>query len=273
MIYHDPTEGRSSTALSQELLAQYSNPLPGLERLTGADFLVTVLESPIPDLDTVPGEVTLRKHTEKGALVQRKSGSDMLNSIPRLSHICAKMLEWTSQAWLVPIGQFTIHRDMMVVNGRHTNWHASAFFGAIEKWQFMGGHYPAAPLSSDDAMFDILRRMEQRFLELPLQHLKPVIEDSISKRDPYPERATLMTLPHIGAERSLRIMEHTGSLWASLTLLTLPYDDLLEAKKKSLVVADFMQGIGPKANADIRRWLGLEETDFAIGLYVDKEPT
>lgn len=92
MIFYDPTEGRDNTCLSQEII-KLGRPLEGLEAQTGADLLISPLDDILPsNVNRPPGSLLLRKHCEAGMLVQRKSGRDMLNSIPRLAEILQRKI-------------------------------------------------------------------------------------------------------------------------------------------------------------------------------------
>lgn len=182
-IYYDPTEAKENTRLDPAIINAGSS-LTGLERLTGADLLITPLSEPkleypsvsMKEFDAIklhcghesPAEIAkreslplpkviqvtrfienLRKHIEAGCLVQRKTGRDLASSVPNLSSILIRMLEWTDRPWLVFIGH--VHEDAKtgnaVIDGQTTGFNYHAVLGAIDAWQRRGGYY--MPLTKD----------------------------------------------------------------------------------------------------------------------------
>lgn len=183
-IYFDPTEAKENTRLDPAIISAGA-PLTGLERLTGADLLITPLSEPkleypvavnMKEFDAIklhcgnesPAEIAkreslplpkiiqvtrfiknLRKHIEAGCLVQRKTGRDLASSVPNLSSILIRMQEWTDRPWLVFIGH--VHEDAKtgnaVIDGQVTGFNYHAVLGAIDAWQRRGGYY--MPLTKD----------------------------------------------------------------------------------------------------------------------------
>ena len=152
MIFIDPTEARHGTLLPQSVIEK-AQVLTGLEAETGADFLITPLSKPALGnaiADTKLSYAKLLKHTQAGALVQRKSGNDLLNSIKRLPAILDRMLAWTPRPVLLVTGVFYPGKNgNTVCNGRATKWDYNSLQGALESWQLGGGFVRLLQQDSD----------------------------------------------------------------------------------------------------------------------------
>lgn len=103
--YFDPDEKEFISALPETSLKIF--PLPGLEAITGADFLVTTSSHPCTS------ESLVRFHLSRGAvLINRKSGLDFISSIgPRIKETVCRMVEFgarpdqcaiVSTGWYLP---------------------------------------------------------------------------------------------------------------------------------------------------------------------------
>jgi len=255
MIYVDPTEIRSTSSLpGTDALV----PLDGLEGLTGADALLTALDKPIPDLFSVPGELMLREHCRQGMLIQRKSGMDLLNSLPDLKRIIYKMREWSPQSWLVYTGTWFNDDGQVNVNGKATNWGFTSFVGSLVSWQRHGGQVIPYPLTSDNDYIRWIRHMELKLAEphdiLPLREIATV-------DDEMPWRRTLLTLPGIGEGLADEVANYAGDLWSALTLLT-NYDTVKQKSKP--------KGIGKKTIQNIREYFNIPEDAYGMGLYINR---
>lgn len=199
MIYLDPSETSSSTRLPKSVIDQ-AKTLTGLERATGADFLITVNDIAIPqrgfscDLEaiqfiadcdpesaapdeiaeligvTLPDVLAVRSAADAihhGILVQRKSGGDFVSSIPNLRDIRNRMLRWTWRSWLIVTGEFDVHNGHIVVDGHETMTSPESVHGAIDAWRMDGGQVDV--LASDgeigewvSGMLGKLRVMEEK---------------------------------------------------------------------------------------------------------------
>lgn len=139
-IYHDPTEKRKGTAIEDEFF-QVAVPLKGLERMTGADFLITPLNSPLKELTDRPSRIAMLKaHCEAGMLVQRKTGSDLLNSIVELPEFEARMQVWSPDPWLLVTDVHRGRTGGVSTKGRHkSKWTWNNVRGALDAWQDRGG--------------------------------------------------------------------------------------------------------------------------------------
>lgn len=222
MIYIDHTEGRDNTRLSQSIL-DISKPIVGLETLTGADILITPLDEPLPsNLNTPVGKIVLRKHCEAGMLVQRKSGGDMLNSIPKLTEILQRMQQWDTVCWLLVCGEYKNDDGKIRCEGRPTEWNWFSYKGATDAWQLRGGHLHEETTDADGA--DWLARWNNNVGKMNRDVIisKPVQKIAGGMFDPLPWRSVLMALPDCGPELSQRIAEHCGTLAHSLWWITEP---------------------------------------------------
>lgn len=111
-LFHDPSEARSDSRCPKELFEQ-SRPIPKLEEMTGADFILSTLSKP-PRTEAI-----IREHSEAGALfVQRKSGNDLLSSVDdrRIFQATVKMMSTgarMSQRILLTTGIFAPAYDAL----------------------------------------------------------------------------------------------------------------------------------------------------------------
>ena len=159
-LYIDPTERRDATRIPDSLL-QMATDLPGLEAVTGADWLFTPLKF-TGNANSLPGRRRMAKHIQEGAvLVQRKSAGDFISSIPDLKHFQARMSEWCygdvaylGRCWLLitSIEVKIIKGQMMVVPAGKKSHGVSyaAAEGALLKWKLRGGNVEM--LGSDDEL-------------------------------------------------------------------------------------------------------------------------
>ena len=103
--YFDPDEREFISALPETSLKIF--PFPGLEAMTGADFLVT------PSSHPCTSESLIRFHLSRGAvLINRKSGLDFISSIgSRIKETVCRMVEFgarpdqcaiVSSGWYLP---------------------------------------------------------------------------------------------------------------------------------------------------------------------------
>jgi len=153
MIFIDPTETTTQSKLP-EAVVRAGVVLSGLERMTGADFLISPLSSPtLKKASPAPiHKIALQKHTQTGLLVQRKDGNDLLSSINKLTSILARMLEWAGllPPWLLVVGEFEKSKQGKVIaNGRASKWNWSSYVGALDSWQLKGGGLTILPRESD----------------------------------------------------------------------------------------------------------------------------
>lgn len=260
MIFIDPSEARENSLLSKTTI-DASTSLTGLEEHTGADMLISVLDLPrVTAIGTTASRVALEQHCRHGILIQRKSGTDLLNSIPDLANIISKMLQWESAAppWLLVTGNFIATREGYVSAGGHdTQWAYSAFIGALEAWQLRGGGITI--LTRDSLIsqwvtnwYNKIGSVSKDKLILPRKPTQLVVSLGGDKQ---PWRMTIATFPGIGHELATRIAQYCGTLKDALVFLSDPRHHSLRKSDR------YPKGMGPSKFADAREWLGLESTD------------
>ena len=180
-VYVDPTELRDSTRVPGPLQT-IMRELPGLERATGADWLITPREEEIPPPGSPPGEFALRWHLSGGGvLVQRKSGMDLLNSIPILGEVIERMVGW-GPSWLVVTGVLPCAGPggKVVIGGQVTAWDWVDVEGALHAWQARGGCLWILP--DDDALGPWVSRMLARCARWAEEPEKAVVHKPASQK-------------------------------------------------------------------------------------------
>jgi len=173
-IYYDPTEARKKSKLQPEVI-NAGKPLKHLEMLTGADLLVTPLDESIviPDafakainenalhiIGTIykeratdvarcteiplPGILATYRFwraCQSGILIQRKSGHDFTNSIPKLDEILGRMILWTPDPWLLIAANIGCNKDgKAVVDGTVSGFTHRQVTSAKMSWMLSGGN-------------------------------------------------------------------------------------------------------------------------------------
>lgn len=247
MIYVDDTEMRARTRLPEDV-QQRATVLVGLEDLTGADILLCNVPE-IGDLETLPAQARLRRACAEGILVQRKTYRDICSSIPTLKdHLC-KMLQWSSDCWLLVTGQMVRIEDTIAVfkeilsddkKSRATilyeltQWKYAPLLAAIDKWQRRGGY--VAWLSDNNSIgiwLDVAWHVKETLTpEERIIHRTP--QQALIASD---WRDTLATLPGIGEKRA--------NEWAGETL--------------ALTLCVLSEADGSKTRHNIRQYLGLKD--------------
>ena len=283
-IYADPTELRVNTRLPEAVVCQCV-PLPGLEAVTGGDLLITTQRVAAPDgvaflqgmtlkgLELSPGEAAAKygwplpaalaaqsfaTACRQGLIVQRKTGRDLASSIPNLTPILCKMLEWTARPWLLFVG--TLRRNKTgsaIIDKSDTHFTYNAVQGALEAWQIRGGYVTLLNCDSLVAgwitrWLDKLRITNTQVVLAPPRGAHQVVIGPASDGSDKPWRATLMSFPGMGAELSNRVAENNPTLAGCLEWITCP--DWLEGQSLTRPA-----GIGIPSIRKWRRWLGLPE--------------
>jgi len=277
MILYDPTEGRASTVIPE--IKEVGQPAPGLERATGADIAITkddvhpeslnykegeevgrLLFSNLPAVDIanqtgVSLPMVLRtlkflKAIDGGLLIQRKSGSDLVGSIPYLDIILEKMTIWTRQPWLLVTGNFQSSPNGKVsVNDRTTDFSYNALQGGLDAWQERGGYL--ALLDRDVLVTEWLKRKQRRLIEHQSHKIVVLRERFQVLVGPDNEtewRTTLMTFKGVGLQLADGMAEQYGTLANALTVLS--DSDTLKDENRP-------KGLGITTLAHARKRLGL----------------
>jgi hypothetical protein len=259
VIFYDASEVRSNSRVSRSLLDSDAQSVVGLEAATGTDFLVSALDGPpLPD-NLKPGvrphEIALRRHL--GMLVQRKSGRDLPNSVPRLTSEVLPRMQAASPAWgcwLLATGCYGRNRAGNVTvgcNRLETEWLWNALNGALAAWQLDGGYYDV--VGDDELVVPWLERAEVRLVEWQREGRpdrvtlrQPTRDVQLSDKD-HCALVVLAALPGIGEKRARACLETWGDLSTALMWLSDP--DLHEDGL-------YPPGIGPKTLESVRDCLG-----------------
>ena len=264
-LFVDPSETRTSTRLPQGIV-EAGKVLPGLEAITGADLLISPLNS--PPLESLgparPQQLALEYHCKAGLLVQRKTGRDLSSSIPALSDILAKMRRWSEKPWLLFIGDLKCDRNgMAIIDGFDTGFTYNAVQGALESWQLRGGYISI--LSRDMLIASWIQRWLDKLQALqasPEKLLPPrPVQQPIVGEDVYRAQAmrTLMTIKDVGPEKAGLILDHCGLLAYSLVYLS-------RGEGQSL------KGIGPKTFENAQKLLFRDDGKLQLEVISKEEP-
>jgi len=264
MIMYDPTEARVNTRLPQEVI-KAGKPLKYLEEVTGCDLLVTGDEQEIRgDIRRPPGSIVLRNRISDGAfLIQRKSGMDLLNSIPNLTGILWRMRQIEGGVpWLLTCGDYYPSDNNKVVygDGFASGWHWNAFQGALDAWQILGGFIHNEP--DDDRCGKWILSWNERLPKLQAdmkQGLQPrPVKASLTDMDAHPQKRVVGAFPEVGDVLASRILEYCGNeLKYALWWMSLP---------ETHVDANAVGGVGKKKRRIWRKWLGMSENEVLVPL-------
>jgi len=246
-------------------IVKIAEPIPNLEAVTGGDMLISPLRKPRLEWITnaLPHQLILRKHCEAGRLIQRKTGRDLANSVPRLSQIRDKMLRWTDSPELLFVGILKCDvNGMAIIDGQDSHFSYAAIQGALTSWQrpkdgsrggcvtFLSRDGLIAPwVDNQLARLRLLREHPERTVKQRFPRL-PIGADTDRART----LRTLAMCEEIGDDKAALILNHCGSLAWSLAYLS-------EGKKQSL------KGIGPKTFLAARRWLFGDQADLELKVY------
>lgn len=259
MIYYDHSEGRIGTRLAQSA-RDIAARIVGLEAQTGADLLISPVDASLPEnVNRPPGSILLRKHIDSGMLIQRKSGGDLLNSIPKLTAILQRMQAQGSICWLLICGKYEPSADNKVIcEGRETDWAWASLQGALDAWVLRGGYIHQEP--DDEHGGDWIERWNHNIKKLSKEHViqPPVQKISGGMFDPHPWRQTLMSFPDCGEELSRQIANYTDTLAHALWWMT---DD---------TAPGHIKGIGVERRKAWRRWLRLADDEVLLPVKTDE---
>lgn len=159
-----------------------------LERITGADIMVSTLKLPIT-------EKLLPRHIKAGALlVQRKSGEDLVRSIGnRILHSLAKMRSTGAAQWQcillstgffipnyktgeVQVGKLIDAEGIPDIAWYTVRWAYKALATEIRRYHMRGGVY--IPLTCDEEIVGWLKQAEADLIALRQNKVKQVWPDA-----------------------------------------------------------------------------------------------
>lgn len=311
MLYYDGSEARVRSRLPADVIA-YGKPYPELEALTGADFIIVpeisiadqvrLSERPLPILAkelelSVPEVVKLKQldaqdvlisySVNGAALVQRKSGMDLLNSLGERLNDCLARMHIISmlncQRILLYTGQFEHKGRALWYNGNITPYRWDSFMGALIKFQDRGGILTNLPADSD--ILDWIKLKERNLREYQTKAEKsvyatpcyppdaaaqngPTFQMPITVRD---ARLTLNTFPGLGPSKINALWEYVRGVLGYTPAL---YDLLRYATSPE--TAKYVGGWGAKIIQNNREWLGLDDgylstSDHNVTIQREKE--
>lgn len=252
-IYVDVTEARAKSRLHPKL-AKTAQAIVGLEAITGADILISPLEDALPgNVNRPPGSILVKKHIQNGMLVQRKTGSDALNSIPNMHNLIARArASGAKMCWLLVTGYIVRkpENNKVMCEGRVTDWNWNAYQAAIDAWQILGGytHYEPDDLCAVDWVIAWDKKLPLLLNEVEMGLAEKPVTPKLGSIDPHPERVTLMSFPGCGDQTSYKIMDRFPSLAMCLEWMSQPF-----SKDTA------MYGIGEETIKGWRKWFGLQE--------------
>lgn len=256
-IFADPTELRATSRLPalRDVVS-----VDGLEALTGADLMLSVLSAPAST------EVLIRKHIAAGAiLVQRKSGEDLINSMGAHLNDSLERMFWLTKRPAQNVLLFSgllaaDHLGMALVDGRTSTRSYAAALGALSRWAWRGG--VVETVAGDEHI--------PGWCAMKLHHLEEYAAGDVSKMS-YPEtalytrdpldpfqtlirvhdgRVTLATLPGIGEKTADELWTWgDGNLARILDALCDP---------QTLKRKDKPRGVGPATIRAVRLWMGYD---------------
>jgi len=248
----DPTEARAGTRLPANVI-EHATVIAGLEKLTGADLILSPLDRPtLKELTQCPASIqALKMHCGKGILIQRKSGTDLIGSISHLPEIQYRIQAW-GLPWLLVTGEIRCSpAQKAIVNGRKSGYSYWSVLGALDSWILRGGGVTI--LQRDNLIAKWLSDMSKRLGEvetpeliLPQRPVQKLTKDAQIDQIV----ATLMTFPRIGQTTAVALARQCGSLRAALKMLGDP--GVLKRK-------DRVEGVGPKLIEEFRKVMSLGE--------------
>jgi hypothetical protein len=197
----------------------------------------------------------LENAIEFGVLVQRKSGGDFFNSLPKLKEIQCRMLEWAKRGacWLLVTGLSFGSGGVVLVDGQPSKATMQQVRGAMRYWQLRGGNVEILP--SDDhigpwcsEMLDFLRAIEsvpvrEVVHKGPVQALSMEDKDWVTTGSAFPS--------NIGRQRRQALYEALVTRKVDPTLANALY--MLTSEQLESV-----SGWGGKTASDVRKWWGVE---------------
>ncbi|MBK9497299.1 MAG: hypothetical protein IPO08_22825 [Xanthomonadales bacterium] len=253
MIYTDPAELRHPdmrAILAAALETGDAQLLPNLEALTDADYLLTLPGVVLEDWQACDQRAQLKQLLEsnRGLLVQRKTGTDWPSSMRKFSDVQLRMqMETGAPPVAVAVGDYQLLADgHLSVNDRPTGFYWAAYIGSVVAWAARGGW--AFQMKTHGDFWQLLQHLVARLVksqDTPLVHARRYQE--LVPQD----AATLFeTLPGVGPETARKLMDTYGSATLALYWLTDPVEYPAEL-------------VSAKVVERVRKWLGCEPVGSA----------
>lgn len=257
-LYIDTTESKITSRLPKGVI-QAAEVVSGLEEFTGADMLLSPLDAPplpIKITDILPHQSALKAHCQAGLLAQRKTGFDLVTSIPHLKESLFKMQKYTDKPYLLSVSKLGHTKDGLVTidgqipPGRRTSYMEVIL--ALEKWQQRGGFH--VNLIGDNWIAPWINLWLERLLTMPQSKVaRPVYQRLVGPLEKDAHRETLMTLPGIREVLAQRIVDYAGDLRRCLEVVTSYHVLGLPHRPK---------GLGRKKIEGIKRYCGLGDDEM-----------
>lgn len=236
-------------------LKEHCKFVPGLEDLTGADFVISPLSIPFGN------ESLLLRHAKKGLCVQRKNIGDFVQSFTdednRLWFQLSRLHKVTKMPWLLLVGDLKCDRDgHAVIDGRESGWEYQKIISALEWWEVRGGYYTWLSRESLIAGWcknwhgRMTNRDEEgkwgtKFISRPVGQTLYELP-AVSR--------TLMTLPGMGEERAAAVHDRAQKKIEELGDKRLP--TLMDC---FMVIQDEkVEGVGEKTRERVLKYIGWE---------------
>lgn len=268
MIFVDATDVTSASRLPVSEILAIATASNTLERVSGADFLITPLS-----VRPVSANV-VKRHVEAGALlVQRKSVADFLSSLfgGRLDQQFVRMRNCgasTTQCVLLTAGIFLPNRkhnvrvgsfDGQRIHWKHTKYKWSSFRAKSSCLQDSGLRWEQ--LATDEEIPSWLAMKERHVIEHHKNPIKQVYDRALREMRPGDDWwYNLTIIEGVGIVKAQVIGEFLEALGCGTLADALEYlTDLRNASQRSRP-----KGIGPSIFNNTRDLLGLKETDVVI---------
>lgn len=260
-LFIDVTESRVTSRLPKGVI-QAAEIVSGLEEYTGADLLLSPLSIPplpIKITPIVPHQSALKVHCQAGLLVQRKTGLDLIYSIPDLKSSLFKMQKYTPRPYLLIVGKLSYtSQGVALMDGQPSNQSTSYMevMLALEKWQQRGGYI--IHLNDDKWIVAWVNLWLERLLAMPeLKVVRLAYQRLTGPMETDLHRETLMTLPGIREVLAQRIVDYAGNLRRCLEVVTSYHVLDLPHKPK---------GLGKKKIQRIKEYCGLEDNEMLTSI-------
>ena len=300
MIYYEPNEALEQSKLPQTVIER-GVEMPGLEESTGADLLIVPedsdyekavimqsngkslmdisksLDIKLPDLINLinsPLDYAIPQWLFAGAiLVQRKSGYDFVQSMgARLNDSIAKMCGAAPsfhQRVILVTGVFSKQGDMLVLDGKITNWKYNSFSGAKSSIWKKGAVVEFE--ANDDCILDWIRTQEKQLLSYKHEDTKwivspvyfppdlPSLDDPLQLVRPVTDgRLSIINIPGWGVEKVNALWEYVKKCLNKNTVSL--FEMLSYATADS--TAKHLKGVGGKLIENARNYVGLQKGEY-----------
>ncbi len=256
-LYIDTTESRITSRLPRGVI-QAADVVSGLEEFTGADMLLSPLSNPplpVKITGILPHQSALKAHCQAGILVQRKTGLDLIHSIPDLKVSLHKMQQYTPRPYLLVVGELTHTREGIALMDGKLSIRNTPYLQvvlALEKWQQRGGFITF--LSGDNWIAPWINLWLERLLAMPEAKVaRPTFQRLTGPLEKDLHRETLMTLPGVREVLAQRIVDYAGDLRRCLEVVTSYWTLELPHRPK---------GLGRKKIRMIKKYCGLEDGEM-----------